>query len=155
MVHIHLVNFSQILFHPLRNTINLRLFSKIAICKSGFFFCFVFNSENVQESSNRNDSNNNTEQFLHLVISSLSYFLKTQETYGAFQKLLFVNISNDKVLGRYLQCKCSKSIPFGAYSKTMIFVKGSSSSQYPRRLTKLLWLTFHNVSIWNHSNRNN
>ena len=87
--------------------------------------------------------------------SSLSFFLETQKTYEFSQKLLFVNTNNDRVLGNYLPCKCSKSIPSGAYSKTMILVKGSSSSQYPRRLTKFLWLTFDNVSIWNHNNRNN
>lgn len=41
----------------------------------------------------------------------------------------------------YLLCRCSNSVPLGAYSKTTILVKGLSSSQYPIRFTKFLWFT--------------
>lgn len=46
-----------------------------------------------------------------------------------------------------LLCRCSNRVPFGAYSKTIILVKGFCSSQNPIRFTKFLWFIFDNLSI--------
>lgn len=51
----------------------------------------------------------------------------------------------------HLLWRCSKSVPLGAYSNTIILVNGSSSSQYPIRLTKFLWLTLDKLVTWNHN----
>ena len=74
----------------LKKTKNLWVFSKITICKSVFFF-FWLNSEKVQESNHIKGINNNTEQFLYLVSSSLSSSLEIQKTCRSSQKLLFVS----------------------------------------------------------------
>lgn len=63
-----------------------------------------------------------------------------------FNNLLFPWIWREEL--RYSLCKCSNSVPFGAYSNTIILVNGSSSSQNPMRFTKFLWFTFDNISIW-------
>lgn len=47
-----------------------------------------------------------------------------------------------------LLCRCSNSVPFVAYSKTIILVKGFFSSQNPIRFTKFLWFILDNLSIW-------
>ena len=63
------VNFFSFIFF--RNTRNMWVFSKIVICKSSFL---LLTSEKVHESSHTNGSNNNFEQFVHLVICS-QFFL--------------------------------------------------------------------------------
>lgn len=51
-----------------------------------------------------------------------------------------------RIAKREVPCRCSDRVPFGAYSNTIILVKGSSCSQYPIRLMKFLWFTRDNVS---------